>query len=318
MERQYNFGVYPTMITPYNEDGSVDYETAKKYVQWYYDMGCDGIFAVCQSSEIFYLSTEEKVKLNKLVYDTVQELHQNGGRKMTVVSSGHTSDTIEAQAEELTAVWNSGSDNLIWITNRLDIHNEGDDVWIANAEKLLSLLPEDAMFGLYECPYPYKRLLTPKIIDWCIKTDRFYFVKDTCCDRAEIARRLEQMQGSHMYMFNANAQTLLFSLERGAKGYSSIMANFHPQLYKWLYDNYKSKPETAEKVQAFLAMVAFTEAGIPYPLTAKYHMTLEGIATNNISRARKSEEMTDYAKSCVEQMKQICDAVYGGLINEKA
>lgn len=313
MDKQYNFGIYPTMITPYNKDGGVDYETVKKYVHWYHDKGCDGIFAVCQSSEIFFLSLEEKVKINKTVYDTVQEIHKNGGRKMTVVSSGHTSDTIEAQAEELNAIWNSGTDNLIWITNRLDINNEGDEVWIANAEKLLSLLPEDATFGLYECPYPYKRLLTPKIIDWCIKTDRFYFIKDTCCDSAEIARRLEQMRGSHLYMFNANAQTLLFSLERGAAGYSSIMANYHPQLYAWLYKNYKTEPEKAAKLQAFLAMVAFTETGIPYPLTAKYHMNLEGIPTENIARNRKSEEMTDYARDCIEQMKQICDAVEGGL-----
>ena len=60
-------------------------------------------------------------------------------------------------------------------------------------------------------------------------------------------------------------------------------------------------------------MVAFTETGIPYPLTAKYHMNLEGIPTENIARNRKSEEMTDYARECIEQMKQICDAVEGGL-----
>ena len=26
-----------TMITPYRADGSVDYETAEKYVEWYYN-----------------------------------------------------------------------------------------------------------------------------------------------------------------------------------------------------------------------------------------------------------------------------------------
>ncbi len=75
------------------------------------------------------------------------------------MSSGHTSDTLEAHAEELNAIYESGTDALILITNRLDPDNEGDDVFIENAEKLLKLLPEDAKLGLYECPHPYKRLV---------------------------------------------------------------------------------------------------------------------------------------------------------------
>ena len=33
-------------------------ETAKKYVDWYFEQGLTGIFAVCQSSEIFFLSLD--------------------------------------------------------------------------------------------------------------------------------------------------------------------------------------------------------------------------------------------------------------------
>ena len=71
MKHVYNKGAYPTMITPYKKDGSVDLESVKKYVHFYHDAGCDGIFAVCQSSEIFYLSLEERVLINKTVFDTV-------------------------------------------------------------------------------------------------------------------------------------------------------------------------------------------------------------------------------------------------------
>ena len=65
---------FVTMITPYTKDGQVDYATAEKYVDWYFDAGLDGIFAVCQSSEIFWLSLEEKVKLNSVVYNRAKEL----------------------------------------------------------------------------------------------------------------------------------------------------------------------------------------------------------------------------------------------------
>lgn len=295
------------MITPYTKNGEVDYETAKKYVDFYFENGLDGIFAVCQSSEIFFLSLEERVKLNRLVYTRAKELEKQSGKSFTVVSSGHISDTPEAQAEELNAIWKSGTDALILITNRLDIHNEGDDVWIENCKKLLSMLPDDIKLGLYECPYPYKRLVTPKILDFCLSTDKFYYMKDTCCDAAVIKERVKQLAGSSFKLLNANCQTLLQTMRDGADGYCGIMCNFHPRLYAWLGANFEKEPEKAELLQSFIGTFGFTEVGLPYPLTAKYHMTLCGIPTENIARNRKSEEMTVYARDCMQQMKTATD-----------
>ena len=293
--------IFPTMITPYKNDGSIDYDTACQYVDWYYKNGSDGIFAVCQSSEIFYLTLEERIKLNSCVYKRAKELDEN----FPVISSGHISDTLQKQAEELNLIYESGTDALILITNRLDINNEGDDVFIKNAEKLLSMLPPDAKLGLYECPYPYKRLVTPKILDWCISTGRFYYMKDTCCDSSIIKERLVQLKDSHFKLYNANCQTLLESMRNGADGYCGIMCNYHPKLYSWLKDNYNSKQ--AEFIQSVIGIFGFTEVGLPYPLTAKYHMNLCGIKTENIARNKKSEELNEYCKSCMQQMKLATD-----------
>ncbi len=299
--------IFTTMITPYKADGGIDYETAEKYVDWYFENGLDGIFAICQSSEIFFLSLEERVTLNRLVYERAKKLERESGKKLTVVSSGHISDTIEDQAAELNAVWKSGTDALILITNRLDIKNEGDDVFIENAEKLLRLLPEDAKLGFYECPYPYKRLVTPKILDWCINTGRFTYMKDTCCDAKVIKERAEQLNGSGFKLLNANCQTLLDSMQSGADGYCGIMCNYHPRLYSWLGENFEKEPEKAELIQSVIGTFGFTETGLPYPLSAKYHMNLCGLPTENIARNRKSEELTEYGKSCIRQMKTATD-----------
>lgn len=299
--------IFPTMITPYNEDGTVDIDTALKYVDFYYESGMTGIFAVCQSSEIFYLSLEERVALNRAVYQRAKELEAKGDRPFTVVSSGHVSDRFEDQVEELNAIAASGTDALILITNRLDIHNEGDDVFIANAERLLAQLPPDVKLGLYECPHPYKRLVTPKILDWCVQTGRFHYMKDTCCDAAEIARRCEQLRGSGFKLLNANCQTLLESMQSGGDGYCGIMCNFHPKLYAWMGENYDKHPDTAALVQSVIGTFGFTEVGLPYPLTAKYHMNLCGIPTVLTARNRRAEELTDYGKSCMRQMKLATD-----------
>ena len=297
---------FTTMITPYKADGSVDYETAERYGDWYYNNGLTGIFAVCQSSEIFYLTLEERVELNRRVYARAKQLEKSGGRRFTVVSSGHVSDTLEGQIEELNAICASGTDALIFITNRLDPNNEGDDVFIENAEKLIAALPEDVPLGFYECPYPYKRLVTPKILAWCVSTGRFKYMKDTCCDAAVMKERCVQLRGSGFNLLNANCQTLLESMRNGGKGYCGVMANFHPVLYAYLCENFEKDPEEAERLQALLCMAGFTES-LQYPLTAKYNMCLEGIETCLTSRSRKGEELSEYGRSCVRQMKLLCD-----------
>lgn len=298
--------IFTTMITPYTADGKVDISTAEKYVDWYFENGIDGIFSVCLSSEIFQLSLEERVKLNSAVYKRAKELEKIHNRTFKVISSGHVSESIEDQAKELNAIYESGTDAVIFITNRLDLNNEGDDVFIKNAEKLISLLPSEAKLGLYECPYPYKRLVTPKILNWCLETGRFYYMKDTSCDVAMIKERIKLLKGTQFELMNANCQTLLETMRLGA-GYCGIMCNFHPKLYALLKEICISEPEKADILQALTGSLGFTESGLPYPLTAKYHMGLCGIPTENVARNKDGALLTDYVKGSVEQMKRLTD-----------
>lgn len=292
-----NRGAFPTMITPYHDDNTVDYDAVRKITEWYIKEGCTGIFAVCQSSEMIYLSLEEKVRIAKTVVETVKA----SGKNVSVVASGHTSDDMNAQIEEMTAMAQTGVDAIVWVSNRLDLHNDGDDVWIKNAQYLLSKLPEDIAIGIYECPFPYKRLLTPKILDWCISTGRFTFIKDTCCDPDMLLARLEQLNGTGVKLYNANSQTLLYTLQNGGAGFSGIMGNFHPDLYAWLCENYDKEPEKAQQVQNFIGLAAFTES-LSYPLTAKYHMNTVGVPMSLWSRSRDHKQFTKYQRMIVDDM----------------
>ena len=175
----------------------------------------------------------------------------------------------------------------------------------------MSLLPQDIDLGLYECPLPYKRLVTEKILSWCVETGRFRYMKDTCCNIDTIKKRLKVLEGSDFQLLNANCQTLLESMRSGGSGYCGIMSNFHPELYTWLINNYLDPK--ADKLQALLGTIGFTEQGLPYPLTAKYHMCLEGIKTENIARNRSSDELTGYVKDCVKDMNLLTRLVSGGI-----
>lgn len=302
-------GVFPTMVTPYKKDGSVDYQGVNSLVEWYWKKGCDGIFAVCQSSEIFYLTLEERVNIGKTVVEKAKALaNADKSRKpMKIVVSGHISDSFDDQVEELNAMANIGADALILISNRMDIKNTTDEKWVADLHRLIERLPADMPLGVYECPKPYKRLLTKKMLQACKDTGRFAFIKDTCCDASMIKERIEILQGSDIGLYNANAQTLLETLRAGADGYCGVMANFHPEIYKWLFDNEDKKE--SDTVQAFVCMTAFTES-LAYPATAKYYLNAhEGIEIEALSRAVDCNLITEYQKSCLAQMKTLGDFI---------
>ena len=81
-------GVFPTMITPFTKDNEVDYESVKSVTNWYVKKGCQGIFAVCQSGEMTFLSLEERVKIAGTV-------KSSAAKGTCVVASGHVGNSIE-------------------------------------------------------------------------------------------------------------------------------------------------------------------------------------------------------------------------------
>lgn len=308
-----DFGAYPTMITPYHTDGTVDYEAVKALTKWYWEQGCAGIFASCQSSEIHFLSLEDRVKLAKVVKETADELAaaDKSRKPMTIVASGHVSDSFEDQLEELTQVAETGVDAVILISNRFDIDNTSDEAWIADCKKMMDALPADVPLGIYECPRPYKRLLTPAMIDFMVKSGRFAYIKDTCCDAGVIAQRVKQINETESpalkpMLFDANAQTLLATLRAGCSGYCGVMANFHPHLYVWLCDNFEKQPEKADLVGGFISIAAFLEC-LTYPATAKYHLNKIGITMPTLSRSCDASKMSIYDLACIDDMARLAD-----------
>ena len=46
-------GVYPTMITPYTDDDKIDFGAVERLLNWYHHNNIKGVFAVCQSSDMW-------------------------------------------------------------------------------------------------------------------------------------------------------------------------------------------------------------------------------------------------------------------------
>ena len=269
-------GIYPTMIVAYKESGEIDYEAMGELIEWYIKEGVHGIFALCQSTEIVYLSIEERLTLGKFVMDKV------AGR-VPVVMSGMTADTLEGQIEEAKLIAALKPDALVLLSNRID--NDEHYTLTEKVKLILKELPEDMPLGIYEIPVPYKRLITDEELEFMAKSGRFAFIKDTCCDIDLMRRRAEIVKGCNFGLFNANAATVLDTFRIGYAGFSGIMANIHPALYVWLFEN-QNDPK-ADRILQYVAMTSVIEARC-YPVIAKrYLREYVGLPITDVCRSMK-------------------------------
>lgn len=260
-------GIVPVMLTPFAADDRIDYPALAKLIDWYLEKGVDALFAVCQSSEMQFLSLEERVELARFVVQ-----HVNG--RIPVIASGHISDDIEAQKAELLAMAQTGIDALVLVTNHLDPRNEGSDVFYATLNTLLETLPASLPLGLYECPAPYRRLLTDDEFTRCANSGRFVVLKDVSCDLPTVERRVRLAQGTPLNVINANAAIAWPAILAGSQGFSGVFTNFHPELYSWLWREGKNQRALADELAIFLSLGAVSET-LGYPKNAKiYHQRL--------------------------------------------
>ncbi len=281
------------MITPFTDDNRIDYDGVAALIDWYAARGVDGIFAVCQSSEMFYLSLRERVELTRFI------VREARGR-LPVIASGHVSEAYADQVEELGAIAAQGPEAVVLVSNRLARRSEPDAVWQQNATQLLADLP-GVTFGVYECPAPYKRLMSPALLAWCAQSGRFAFLKDTCCNIELIRQRVATVAGTPLKIFNANSATLLASLRAGCAGFSGVMLNFHPELYGWLCRNWQQQPAEAERLQAFATVASLIELQL-YPTNAKYHMRIDGVPIGCATRSKDASTFDVLKKTEVEHL----------------
>ncbi|MBD8892178.1 dihydrodipicolinate synthase family protein [Roseibium litorale] len=257
-------GIFPVVITPFHDDDTIDWDGYEALLEWYVAKGASGLFAVCQSSEMQYLSLQERRDLARFTVDKI------AGR-IPVVASGHVSASEDDQKAELRAAADAGVDAVVLVTNRLDQDQTGGSTLTDAITQLLGALPSDLPLGLYECPAPYRRLLTDDELTFCAQSGRFAFLKDVSCDLDTVKHRLDLTRGTPLAINNANAAIAWPAIQAGGHGFSGVMNNFHPDLYRWLMDHGANHPDLADELNTFLVLAAMSEP-MGYPKLAKeYH-----------------------------------------------
>jgi len=290
----------PVMITPFNLKAKVDFDVVSRLIDFYLAAGVKGFFANCLSSEMYSISEDERLELTAHIVRYVK------GR-VPVVATGSFGLTIDDKAEFSKKIYDTGIQAVILITGHYANVDDSDEILLRNFNKMIRLTG-DIPLGLYECPAPYKRILTPGVFKTLLSTDRFIYHKDTSIDLEKVKEKLEIVKGSTLEFYDAHSPNAMHSLQMGAKGMSSISGNFYPEILVWMCDN-AANPDKQEQVTWLQSEITRVDPIIhqAYPMSAKYFLQKRGLPVRTISRA--------YAQELTPQQKQVLNDVHDSFIH---
>ena len=276
-------GFIPVMLTPFTADLQVDYSCLRKLTEFYLEAGAVGLFANCLSSEMYELSDEERLNVIATVVNQV-------ANRVPVVATGTFGGNINDMAEFSKSVYALGVDAVIILNNQFVNETESDEVFLARVHAWLDLTP-GIPFGIYECPIPYKRLVSIPVLENLLATDRLCYHKDTSLQIDEVAAKIKAGGQQVFGVYDAYIEHAIESLNAGSKGLSCIQGNYFPEL---IVDLCK-KTKRSQAIQNFMSehMRLMHET---YPISAKYVLQKMGFPIDLATRRKVGELSSEMMK----------------------
>lgn len=294
-------GFIPVMLTPFKDNGDIDFEGLTQLTELYLQAGAAGLFANCLSSEMYELTEDERLAITRHVVEVA-----NG--RVPVVATGTFGGAIAEQAEFAKKIYETGIQAVIVITSLLADADESDEVFMERMNELLHLTP-GVIYGLYECPVPYKRLVRAKDLGELAATGRVVYHKDTSLDIDNVKGKIAATQGQRFGVYDAYMEHAVASLQAGSAGLSCIQGNFFPEIIVWLCANYNNPDQQASvaRVQQLL-IETMPVIHYAYPTVAKYYLQKRGFPISLYTR-RKVEECTAEVKTEVDALYERVEAL---------
>lgn len=281
-------GSWPVLFTPFTESKEVDMKALDAELDLYLETRQAGLFANALSGEVFDLSLEECSRI-------AERLVQRSRGRIPVVSSGNFGPTLDDQARSMKAIRETGVDAVIILISALPSPNSLVGQILRLAEKV------EGPLGLYECPVPEHRLLTPDEVKILASSGRFVFMKETSRTVPTYTEKLHAAQGTPMQVFQANLRCAPGSLENGAPGLCGIFSNFCPEWTARLCELGGASSE--EGAAVFRSLVAFHDVAIKngYPSSGKYFLQKRGLPITTVSRSTHTHAFGEKDRSAIDR-----------------
>lgn len=235
-------GIVVPIVTPMNEDESINLEELRRQVDRQIEAGIHGIFPFGTNGEGYILSADEK----KLVLQTV--IDQVAGRVPVYAGTGaiSTKETIE-QSKMAEA---AGADILSVITPWFAKASQHE--LIVHYEKVAEAVKTPIV--LYNIPMRTGNAIEPATVVELAKVDNIIGAKDSSGDWDNLSAYIELTRDMDFGVLSGNDALILRALVAGAKGAIAGCANVYPKNMVGIYENWaKGDLEAAQRCQDAVA-----------------------------------------------------------------
>ena len=270
--------IWPVPPVPFDDSQEVDTAGVDHLVDFYASAGMDGLFVLAYSGEGLELSDEQRHTLCRCV------VRRAKGR-LPVVAAGNFGGTLAEQIDELNRMADSGPDAVVVFLSTLPGRDRLIDDLLTIARNVSGPL------GIYECPVPEHRRLTPQEVGQLAATGRYIFMKETSRDRRQHRDKLEAAAGSPLKVYAANLAALPSALADGCPGFCGIVANAFPELIDaYCNDSALSVPMRQELFETLCQLLDLITVR-HYPASMKYVLRRRGIPISTRSQMTGGQDI---------------------------
>jgi 4-hydroxy-tetrahydrodipicolinate synthase len=210
-------GSMVALVTPMNEDGSLDWAALRRLVDWHIESGTDAIVPVGTTGESPTLDMEEHVEVIRV---TVEQVH---GRVPVIAGTGANSTR---EAIDLTrAAEKVGADACLLVT---PYYNKPTQEGLFRHFKAVAdAVPIPQI--LYNVPGRTACDLLPETVERLSQVSNIVGIKEAT-GNPERTREILRRCGERMDVYSGDDATALESILLGGKGDISVTANVAPAL----------------------------------------------------------------------------------------
>lgn len=219
-------GIYPALLTPFKEDGTIDYDMFSKNLAAQLDAGVHGLILAGSLGEASTLSTEEKFELLKFTkttvgdYPVILNIAEQGTREAIAIAK---------KAEEL------GADGLMLLPPMRYKADSRETVEFFKSVAKNTSLP----IMIYNNPVDYGIFVTVEMFEELALLPNIQAVKESSRDLTNITRMINRF-GDRFKVLGGVDPISLESLMIGADGLVAGLVDAYPKETVAIYNCVKS------------------------------------------------------------------------------
>ena len=208
-------GSIVALVTPFDQDGHVDYRRLGELINWHIEWGTDAVLVLGTTGETPALSEEEQEEIVRV------SIEEAGGRIPVIANSG--CNNTEKTVAKSVKYEKMGADGLLVITPYYNKPNE-----TGMMEHFHSVADSVAIpIYIYNVPARTGISISPETVAKLAVHENIAGIKEASGDMS-YAARIARLTGDDFAMYSGNDDITVALMSMGAVGAVSVWANLMP------------------------------------------------------------------------------------------